>query len=196
MPSFTPRTVTPAGLYLPYYMTVASGGYNTSITGNGAITGANVLNNCVGYSQGRMLEMYNEMYGSTTSNPFSMFNANAEDWYQIAINNGFSVGTVPQLGAVGVYYSALQNVGHVVNVEAYNNGVWEISEGHYYYPNNLGSWDYSYLDANYRPAFMGGDTSFTVYGFIYPFRDTPTPTPTRRKKMPVWMMLRNPTLFN
>lgn len=177
------RTTSPAGENLPYYNTVASGGYNSSIQGNGAVFGANVLNNCVGYSQGRLMEMHNQLYPnnqitSAASNIYSIFNANAEDWYQIAVNNGFNVGSVPELGAVGVWYSAAQNVGHVANVENYANGRWEISEGHYNYPGGQGSWDYSYLQNNsdYLPAFIGADSSWALIGFIYPFT-VPYPPP-------------------
>lgn len=196
-PSYTIRTSSPAGSGSPFYNTVASGGYNTSIVGNGAIAGANVLNNCVGYSQGRMMEMYDQAVSPITSaaaNIFSMFNANAEDWYNIAVANGFNVGQTPTYGAVGVWYSAAQNVGHVANVEDYQNGIWEISESHYNYPGGAGSWDYSYLqnNADYLPAFIGADSTWALIGFIYPFNAVPPtpPVPGRQTKLKPWMMLR------
>ena len=198
------RTYSPAGENLPYYNTIASGGWNSSIQGNGAISGADVLNNCVGYSQGRLIEIHNQLYPnsqitSAAGNIYSIFNANAEDWYNIAVNNGYSVGNIPAYGAVGVWYSASQQVGHVANVENYANGRWEISEGHYNYPGGQGSWDYSYLQNNtdYLPAFIGADPSWVLIGFIYPFSvpfpppgpTPPTPPePEEEKKMPVWMM--------
>lgn len=203
-PSYTIRNTSPAGSGSPFYNTVASGGFNTSIVGNGAVSGANVLNNCVGYSQGRMMEMYSEAVSPITSaseNIFSMFNANAEDWYNIAVANGFPVGQVPTYGAVGVWYNGA-GIGHVANVEDYQNGVWEISEGHYNYGGAYGSWDYSYLQNNsdYLPAFIGVDYSWYLIGFIYPFNALPPtpptpPTPSRRRKLKPWMMLRNPNLF-
>lgn len=169
MPSFTIRTTSPAGSYLPYYMTVAAGGVNTSIVGNGAVAGANVLQNCVGYSQGRLSELYNELNGTTGQNPFTMFNVDAQNWLAVAQANNIRTGMTPQAGAVGVYYSAQQNLGHVCNLEQYANGRWEISESHYYYPNGNGSWDYSYLQPNMLPAFIGSDSSWQFLGFIYPF---------------------------
>lgn len=200
------RTSSPAGENLPYYNTIASGGWNSSIQGNGAIAGANVLNNCVGYSQGRLMEIHNQLYPnnqitSAATNIYSIFNANTEDWYNIAVNNGYNVGSTPDYGAVGVWYSASQQVGHVANVENYADGVWEISEGHYNYPGGQGSWDYSYLQNNtdYLPAFIGADPTWDLIGFIYPFTvpypppgpiPPVPPEPEKKKKMKLFMMLR------
>lgn len=170
MANYTIRTTSPAGLYLPYYMRTASGGLNTSIAGNGAIAGADVLNNCVGYSQGRLLEIYYEITVGASGNPFSAFNVDAENWYTVAANAGMSTGQYPRAGAVGVYYNG--STGHVCNVERYYNNRWEISESHYYYDggsNTTGSWDYSYLQDNFIPAFIGSDPAWYLIGFIYPF---------------------------
>ncbi len=177
---FTPRTTSPAGLYLPYYMKTGTytGALNDAILGNGAITGANVLNNCVGYSVGRCAEVYN-ILNDTTANPTNPFNIfathNAEEWYAIAQANNIPTGMTPQIGAVGVYYAQQQDVGHVCNIEAIVNGVWEISESHYYHPNppGNGSWDYSYLQANLIPAFIGTDPDWQLIGFIYPYGTIP-----------------------
>lgn len=170
MPSFTVRSTSPAGLYLPYYMTTASGGVNSAIQGNGAIAGANVLYNCVGYSQGRMAEIYNEINGTSGQNPFTMFNQDAQNWLAIAQNNNIPTGMTPEVGAVGVYYDG-GTLGHVCNLERYVNGVWEISESHYYYDGNQnvnGSWDYSYLIGD-KPRFIAYDPSWLFLGYIYPF---------------------------
>lgn len=171
MATFTIRNTSPAGLYLPYYMRTASGGLNTSIAGNGAIAGADVLNNCVGYSQGRMLEIYYQITAGAASNPFSMFNVDAENWYTVAQANGFQVGQTPKAGAVGVCAGSYQGetIGHTFNVERFYNNRWEISESHYNYPNGQGSWDYSYLMANGLPAFIGAGSSWQMIGYIYPF---------------------------
>lgn len=177
----TPRTTSPAGLYLPYYMKQGTytGALNSAILGNGAITGANVLNNCVGYSQGRMAEMYCEDKGLQPQNPFTLFAMDAQDWFTAALNAGYSTGQVPRLAAVGVYASRSDpTLGHVCNVEQYANNHWEITEGHYYYPGGNGSWDYSYLNnTNLKPAFIENDNDWYLIGFIYPFDVTPGPTP-------------------
>lgn len=199
------RSSSPAGENLPYYNTVNSGGFNTSIVGNGAVAGANVLNNCVGYAQGRLIEIHNELYPNNqitnaAGNIYGIFNANAEDWFNIAVANGYNVGNVPQYAAVGVWYSAVQNIGHVAIVEDYVNDIWHISESHYNYPGGNGSWDYSTLQANsnYLPAFIGGDTTWSLIGFIYPFTVAypppgaipPTPEKPELKKKKIFMYLK------
>ena len=175
MGTFIPINTNPAGSYDPCWMTTGAGGLNTAIVGNGAIAGANVLNNCVGWSQGCMLRHYCQINDIATpvTNPFSMFNGDAETWLTIAQSNNFPTGMTPQRGAVGVYYAPQQNIGHVCNIEAIVNGIWEISESHYYYPGGQGSWDYSYLQANLIPAFIGADPDWQLLGFIYPYGTIP-----------------------
>lgn len=185
--AYTIRNTSPAGQYLPYYMK-SPAGINNAIIGNTpqgegiGITGANVLNNCVGYSVGRMAEMWNEEQGTTANptNPFNLFAGyNAEEWYGQAQLNGYNVGAVPRNGAVGVYTDG--STGHVCNVEFYDSstGLWKITESHYYYDGNqnrYGSWDYSYLHSdNFKPHFIGNDSSWILIGFIYPFDSEPTP---------------------
>lgn len=175
MPAWTVRTTSPAGLYLPEYMTTGSGGWNAAITGNTAVAGADVMNNCVGTSIGRLVEMHNSVSpGSITSaatNPYNIFAAwDAQFWYGVAVGAGYSVGAAPAEGAVGVYSNSDDSLGHVVNIEEYSGGVWYITEGHYYYPNppGNGSWDFSSLDSNYMPQFLSGDPNWRLIGFIYP----------------------------
>lgn len=185
--TYTVRTTQPTG-NLPEYSSIQGSitpAWNGSIVGNGGQAGANVLFNCVGYSQGRLIEMHNEIFPdnkimSFASNIYNIFSGNAEDWWQAAIDAGYNTGQVPKAGAVGVYYDPANNTGHVVNVEKFDtvNNRWDITESHYYYPNNQGSWDYSYLDSNYFPAFISGHASYQLYGFIYPF-DNVTPVPPR-----------------
>lgn len=189
MARYTPRTTSPAGLYLPYYMQTGTypGAINGAIIGNTpqgegiGITGANVLYNCVGYSTGRLCEIFNEINGtiSTPSNPFTAFQLqDAQNWLTIAISEGYPIGTTPRAGAVGVYASRSNpSLGHVVNVEmAETQGQitrWMCSESHYYYDgdtNTHGSWDYTYLDrTSLKPAFIANDNDWYLVGFFYPF---------------------------
>lgn len=195
--SYQVRTQTPAGSYSPFYMKQGTytGALNSAILGNGAITGANVLNNCVGYSQGRMAEQYCEDQGISPQNPFTLFNMDAQNWFTAAINAGYQTGQVPKLGAVGVYASRSNpDRGHVCNVEQYANGRWEITEGHYFHPDppGHGSWDYSYLNnVNYKPEFIQNNNDWYLIGFIYPFNVTPGPTPgpplRPMNKLKTWM---------
>ena len=224
MPSYTIRDTRPTG-NLPYYTSTQGSitpAWNTCILGNyqglwypqsQGQPGANVLNNCTGYSQGRMMEMWNDLYPnnqitSLATNPFSFLNGNAYEWYQDAIDHGLNVGSVPQIGAVGVWKKDAMNgeepLGHVANIECNDNGTWRISEGHAYYDHGLhnnswGSWDYSFLQPNvdYLPSFIGADPNWYLLGFIYPFDVIPDPPqpphpphPTKKKKMPVYMMIK------
>lgn len=78
------RSVTPAGEYLIEYNTVASGGINSNPQGTGAVTGANVLNSPFGYSQGRMIEVHNQLF---TGNTIQTVSVNLGTWIQGSINS-------------------------------------------------------------------------------------------------------------
>lgn len=204
MPTYTVRTSQPTG-NLPWYTSIHGNitpAWNSAIVGNSANglgqSGANVLNNCVGYSQGRLVEQYNELYPtqqitSYLTNHFRIFNGNAQDWYQDAINNGFNVGSVPTYGSVGVWEGVYQGnpIGHVANFEDYDSNGWWVSNGHWQHGGQYGSWGTEYVDSNYMFSWM--DSSWFLIGFIYPFDVIPTPPQPpsgAKKKMPVWMMLR------
>ena len=135
MPNYSMPT-DPVGSYNPCWMTNLYGAswanaWNTSIYGSPQQTGADVLCNCVGYSQGRMLQIYMELnpsYDPATlhSQLFSVFNVDAGDWLTVAYNNGFQVLTQPEEGTV------LVTASHVANVERYDSGSgWLISESGY-----------------------------------------------------------------
>ena len=207
MPAWTVRTTTPAdGSINRYYCRPGApyNGFNNSIPGNGALYGADVLNNCVGYSVGRCAEITNELTpGTITSaatNPYNLFAPyNADVWYNIAQQNSYQVGQSPAEGAIGVWANgpvgASGTIGHVANIEQIVNGTVYISESHYYYDGNQnvnGSWDYSTLDSNNIPAFIGGDPAWYLVGFIYPpyvvNPPGPGPGPVTRRKLPVWLM--------
>lgn len=184
MSNFTVYTDAPDGLFLPYYMRTAEGGLNSCILGNTpngevGIAGANVLNNCVGWCQGRMMEVYNEVAGTQNSptNPFSGCNLNAEEWYANYRAWGMTRQSTPAVGAIGCYrkVKTLRPVtyeGHVVFVERYdsNTGLWEVSESHFYFDgdqNVNGSWDYTTLNSRYYPPFIAG-TLWQLQGFLVP----------------------------
>ena len=207
MDSYEVRTVSPAGENLPFYNTVGSGGYNSCGTGTGGLSGADVLNSDTGYAQGRMMEIYNQLFPSNpitsaAGNVYSVFNdPNGQNWYNIAVNNNFNTGNTPQYASVGVWYNARQNKGHVAVLENYVNGSWIISEGHKSFPTASGSWDSSYLrnDSNYTAAWMDAN-EWVLVGFIYPYNipypppgpEPPTPPAPemKEKKITVWLKRR------
>lgn len=110
--SFTERTSSPAGTFNPCYMTNLygaswTGHWNTCIYGDyhgSPVVGADVLANCTGYAQGRVLEIYNECMeynpAQTGTHPFTGLNGNAREWYPLAPSLGLSVSTDPAPGAI------------------------------------------------------------------------------------------------
>lgn len=123
--TFTIRTKSPAGENNPCYMTNLYGAswknaWNTSIYGSPSENGANVLCNCVGYAQGRALEIYCELEnynpGDTGTHPFSTLNCNAGEFVDRAPGAGLTVSKNPAPGAIMVW-KAGSDAGHVAVVE-------------------------------------------------------------------------------
>lgn len=135
MPNYSMPT-NPVGTNNPCWMTNLYGAswtdhWNTCIYGSPQQTGADVLCNCTGYSQGRMLQIYMEIYpaydpATLHSQLFGVFNADPSDWLTIAYNNGFQVLSQPEEGTV------LVTASHVANVERDDGASgWLISESGY-----------------------------------------------------------------
>ena len=144
MPNYSMPT-NPVGSYNPCWMHY--NGYNwgqawnTAIIGSPAQTGADVLANCVGWSEGRMLQIYMEITGydpnDTGTHPFVTFGYhNAGEWYAEAQSLGFTTLDHPEEGTVLVTGS------HVANVDRYDEGYgWLISESGY---DTLPAWNLHY----------------------------------------------------
>ena len=125
----------PTGSYNPLWMTNLygapwSGAWNTSIYGSPAQIGANVLSNCVGWCQGRMLDWYiqsNPGYNPAAlqTHPFIDFNIDAGNWLSLASSKGYDILDHPEAGTV------LVTASHVANVEEYDGEDWLISESGY-----------------------------------------------------------------
>lgn len=126
----------PTGSYNPCWMTNLYGAswsthWNTSIYGSPTQTGADVLCNCVGYSQGEMLRWYMESNpgydpAQLQTHPFIDFNIDAGDWLTLAQGKGYQILSQPDAGCVLVTPS------HVANIERYDPGQgWLIAESGY-----------------------------------------------------------------
>lgn len=114
MAIFTKRLTAPS-LTDKHYIHYTKGGYNTCIIVDNN-TGY-VMPNCVGYAQGRLLEIL-----QMTKVNWSLPACNAEDWYDKAQENGLQVGQTPKLGAVicwraGSKHNGSDGCGHVAIVE-------------------------------------------------------------------------------
>ena len=183
MPNYSMPT-DPVGSYNPCWMTNLYGAswddaWNTSIYGSPTQAGADVLCNCVGYSQGRMLQIYMELNpaydpAALGTHLFRSFNVDAGDWLTVAYNNGFQVLSQPEEGTV------LVTASHVANVERYDEGDgWLISESGY---DTLPPWN-----LHYSLYESGGDwyssyaTDPLVLGFIKIPGAGPGPGPGVRK---------------
>ena len=180
MPNFSPPT-NPVGTYNPCWMTNLYGAswddaWNTSIYGSPTQPGANVLSNCVGWCQGRMLEIYMEITGydprQTQTHPFIMFNVDAGQWDEVARANGFEVVTEPREGSV------LVTADHVAVVEAYDQitGRYWVSDSGYGADAFL--YQYSlYQDEQGRWCSSYSSPSKVIDGFILIPGVTPGPGP-------------------
>lgn len=129
MMKYTPRLTAPSKSN-KNFIHYSKGGYNTCIMID-KNTGS-VLPNCVGYAQGRLLEIL----GAKSPN-WKLPACNAEDWIEVARKNGFKTGKTPKLGAVIVWQKGKKRnesdgCGHVAVVEKiYDNKDIGISESAY-----------------------------------------------------------------
>lgn len=188
MPNFSPP-YDPSGRNEPAYLTnggpnsagsVTASTWNTCITGSPVVAGANVLANCVGYAQGRMLSIYKEITGynpaQTLTHPFITLNGDpvngADGWIPRARAAGLTVQSEPRAGSV------LVSDTHVAVVEYYDTATqqWMISESGY------GGPAYSFSASIYK----SGNKWYTnfayprpqeIYGFILIPNVQPGPGP-------------------
>ena len=126
---YTPRLTAPSKSD-KNFIHYSKGGYNTCIMIDKS-TGS-VLPNCVGYAQGRLLEIL----GKKAVN-WKLPACNAEDWLETAQKNGFKTGMTPKLGAVAVFragttHNGSDGAGHVAVVEEIkSNGDIVVSQSAY-----------------------------------------------------------------
>lgn len=158
------------------------------------------LPNCTCYAYGRYAEIQNGWDESMLPR------GDAGTWWGQATdpNSSFYIGAgnfgqEPQLGAVFCWYNPSEPDvgGHVAIVEAihYNadNTVNYISTSNSAY-NGTYFWVEEYIyrynsDYPNDPYHINyHSNAYRTQGFLYQ-RNQPTPTPTRRHKMPLWMML-------
>lgn len=119
MAYYTPRLTCPARSN-KYYIRKANGGYSDAIN----ISGGFVLPNCVGYANGRSLEI---------SGGKGIFPAcNAKNFISRAKQLGLSTGTTPKLGAIAVWGATSGNAyGHVGVVEVISGNTLTIAQSNY-----------------------------------------------------------------
>ena len=177
-PSFTPRTSLETPPPSPWY-TAPDNWYSEHGWGYPTYGG-----NCTWYAYGR----YNEARGSWSPNELS--HNNAGDWYDDA--TAFNRGATPQLGAVICYHDPSGvNLGHVAVVEQINDdGSILISQSGF---PDIYFWTATVTqESGYRESWAI-NRGYVCQGFIYnDISPTPPepPEPEKKKKMPLWMMLK------
>ena len=112
-----------------YYIRQVSGGLNGAVAGSPTISTANVLCNCVGFSNGRFNEIINdpEMKGIYKAFKYQLV-CNAENFIESAKKQGLKISSVPVQGGImvwqrGATLSGNDGAGHVAVVEEiYSDG--------------------------------------------------------------------------
>jgi len=176
---FTPRTKAPEQDN-KYYRLIAGGGYSPCIPGrpNYSPDGKSALNNCVGYSWGRMAELEQDPAIKVGCYPGHSYPSDAYVWLSNSQKQGFKTGSVPKLGAVAVWVSNRNpRRGHVANVEKVNSdGSWKSSESGL--DTRPSWWSNTYNSKSYKAGYK-------FLGFIYSptewVEKKPTPAPAFKK---------------
>lgn len=153
---FIPRLSQPSNTD-KHYINYKYGGYNSCIILDNS---GYVMPNCVGYAQGRLLEIngYNKV-------DWKLPACNAEDWYEKATKNGLSVGKEVKLGAVivwakGKLHTSSDGCGHVAVVE-------EIKEDGSIVISESGYKTFMFRTRTIKPPY--NLSGYTLLGFIYPY---------------------------
>lgn len=111
-----------------YYIRIATGGYNGAVAGKPTQSYANVLDNCVGYANGR----FNEI-GEYGKCKYQLV-CDAEDFIEAAKKMGLKISSTPIEGGImvwqkGATLSSSDGAGHVAVVErVYDDGTIMTSE--------------------------------------------------------------------
>lgn len=147
-----------------YYNTPANGGYAVgAILGNPCDKGCNILANCVGYAAGR----FNEIIGAGKWE-YLTYPSNAENFIDIAKQQGLKTGDIPKLGAIIVWakgktWNSADGAGHVAVVEKINtDGSIITSESGYGAKNIFWTTHREKGGGNW-----GESTAYRFLGFVY-----------------------------
>lgn len=118
-----------------YYIRTVTGGLNGAVAGNPTQPYANVLDNCVGYADGRFNECWNDPDLEGIVKPFHVqLVCNAENFIESAKRQGLKISSTPVIGGImvwqkGASLSDRDGAGHVAVVErVYDDGTILTSE--------------------------------------------------------------------
>lgn len=201
MANFVPRTAKPEKGN-KFYNTIGNGGWSTAITGKPTDQMCNVLANCVGYAFGRFNEIAYAMLGAdgvkklfkasggtlndlgSNKNMPLLQPLNAENFYDVAKQQGLTISQTPMLGACMVWQKGAtrqpgDGAGHVAIVEKILSPTCvQTSESGYNAKNPFWTQSRYRGDGNW-----GQNTQYKFLGFIINPAVTqnqdPYPEPTR-----------------
>lgn len=118
-----------------YYMRTVTGGLNGAVAGSPMQKYANVLDNCVGFANGRYNEIWNDPDLKDIEKPFNVqLVCNAENFIESAKRQGLKISSTPVVGGImvwqkGTTLNAYDGAGHVAVVErVYDDGTILTSE--------------------------------------------------------------------
>lgn len=202
MANFTPRLTRPEKGN-KFYNTTSNGGWSTAIKGKPTDPNDDVLNNCVGYAFGRGNEVGYQILGEegfkklfdTYGGKIKDLKANkqmpllaprnAENFYDVALQQGLEVTQTPSLGAVmcwqkGATRQSSDGAGHVAVVEKIISPTCVLTSESGYNQSNPFWTQYRYKGTNGN---WGSGTDYKFLGFIKNPAVTdssdPYPVPTR-----------------
>ena len=118
-----------------YYIRTVTGGLNGAVAGDPTQPYANVLDNCVGYANGRFNEAWNDPELEGIVKKFHVqLTCNAENFIESAKRQGLKISSAPVVGGImvwqkGATLSGGDGAGHVAFVErVYDDGTILTSE--------------------------------------------------------------------
>lgn len=172
------RTTTPKNN--KYYITRGSGGLNGAIEGKPTQKGANVLDNCVGFCNGRFAESQNDPDLKEIYKAFKyQLVCDAEDFIESAKRQGLKISKTPVEGGIMVWQkgstlSPHDGAGHVAFVEAvYDDGTILTSESGWL------SWAFKLVRRDNKNGRWGQNSAYKFRGCII------NPSITNPKVVPV-----------
>lgn len=150
-----------------YYIMKSTGGLNGAVKGSPTQKYANVLDNCVGYANGRFSEIINDpnLEGIAKTMPYQLV-CNAENFIESAKKQGLKISSTPVEGGIMVWQkgrtlSGGDGAGHVAVVEeVYSDGTILTSES------GWASWAFKLVRRNNSNGRWGQNSAYKFRGCI------------------------------
>lgn len=150
-----------------YYIRTVTGGLNGAVAGHPTQPYANVLDNCVGYANGRFNEIWNDpnLEGVVKSFHVQLV-CNAENFIESAKRQGLKISSTPVVGGImvwqkGATLNGRDGAGHVAVVErVYDDGTILTSES------GWASWAFKTVRRDNKNGRWGQNSNYKFRGCI------------------------------